>query len=102
MIWKEPLMLAGSNTFIDDMIKQAGFVNAFASKERYPEVDINDPLWQSVNEVWLSSEPFPFKEKDIIELQAYFPNKRIRLVDGEMFSWHGSRLQKAFRYFTSL
>lgn len=102
VIWKEPLMLAGSNTFIDDMIKQAGFVNAFASKERYPEVDSSDSLWQKVDEIWLSSEPFPFKEKHLKELEAYFPKKTIKLVDGEMFSWHGSRLLKAFSYFTAL
>jgi hypothetical protein len=52
--------------------------------------------------VFLSSEPFPFKEKHIKELQKNLPHAKILLVDGEMFSWYGSRLLQAPKYFNEL
>jgi hypothetical protein len=52
--------------------------------------------------VLLSTEPYPFQEKDIHELQVHLPNAKIMLVDGEMFSWYGSRLKKSFEYFANL
>ena len=52
--------------------------------------------------VFLSTEPYPFQEKDIHELQVSLPNSKIVLVDGEMFSWYGSRLKKSFEYFADL
>ncbi|WP_209309641.1 hypothetical protein [Tamlana crocina] len=55
-----------------------------------------------VDLVLLSSEPFPFSEKHISEVQKYFPNANVLLVDGEMFSWYGSRLKEAFGYFKKL
>ncbi|MGB0891521.1 MAG: cobalamin-binding protein, partial [Flavobacteriaceae bacterium] len=45
--------------------------------------------------------PYPFKEKDAIELEKITKTKTI-LVDGEMFSWYGSRLLKVFEYFKNL
>lgn len=101
LIWNKPLMVAGRNTFIDEMLRYAGFENVVA-QERYPELSIEeikslDPEW-----ILLSSEPFPFKEKHIKEFEGLFPNKKIKIVDGEMFSWYGSRLLKSKRYFQSL
>ena len=52
--------------------------------------------------IFLSSEPFPFKEKHIAEFQSICPNVKIKLVDGELFSWYGSRLLKAPEYFREL
>ena len=50
----------------------------------------------------LSSEPYPFKQKHIDELQPLLPHIKIVLVDGEMFSWYGSHLQYAPGYFKEL
>jgi len=52
--------------------------------------------------VLLSSEPYPFRDKHREELQALLPHATIRLVDGEMFSWYGSRLLLAPAYFQNL
>jgi ABC-type Fe3+-hydroxamate transport system substrate-binding protein len=101
MIWRKPYMVAGKDTFIDDMLKRCGLKNAFES-ERYPEtfpgqiVDANPDL------VFLSSEPYPFTERHITEFQALVPDADIRLVDGEFFSWYGSRLLQAPGYFKQL
>lgn len=98
LIWKNPYIAAGKNTFIDSMLETLGFENAM-NQERYPEVNL-----ETVNPdvVFLSSEPYPFKEKHIEELQNQFPGSRIVLVDGEYFSWYGSRLIGAPAYFLEL
>jgi iron complex transport system substrate-binding protein len=102
-IWKNPHMVAGSGTFIDELLKLNHFENHFASKERYPEIEL-DKMDQDGNLdlVLLSSEPFPFKAEDGYEIVKDTLNAKAILVDGEMFSWYGSRLLKAFDYFKYL
>ncbi|MDB5091017.1 MAG: cobalamin-binding protein [Mucilaginibacter sp.] len=100
-IWRKPYMVAGKNTFIDDMLQKCGLVNAF-EMERYPEIDASLLRETNPGVILLSSEPYPFKEKHITELKAIVPNAVIKLVDGEMFSWYGSRLLDAPAYFNTL
>ena len=102
LIWKDPYMTVGSDTFIHSMLETAGFDNIFSHMNRYPEISINDLEKNGCELLLLSSEPFPFKQKHIDELQEQLPNTQIRLADGEMFSWYGSRLLKAPSYFTEL
>ncbi|MBF8148322.1 ABC transporter substrate-binding protein [Winogradskyella sp. F6397] len=101
-IWKNPWMVAASNNFIDVMIKEAGFVNVFEDETRYPEIDLNNSKLKDADFIFLSSEPFPFKEDHIIEFQKEFPEKTIKIVDGELFSWYGSRLLLSYSYFQTL
>ena len=101
-IWRKPWMVAASDTFIDVMITESGFVNAFKDEKRYPEINLEHPKLKEADLIFLSSEPFPFKENHIAELQSQFPKKTIRIVDGELFSWYGSRLQKSYTYFEIL
>jgi iron complex transport system substrate-binding protein len=102
-IWKNPYMVAGSGTFIDELLKLNNFQNHFAAKERYPEIDLEKMDEEGdLDLVLLSSEPFPFKAEDGYEIARATQNARAILVDGEMFSWHGSRLLKAFDYFKYL
>lgn len=102
-IWREPWMVVGSNTFIHHLLDMNHFENAFGHLTRYPEIDIrtSDEL-KNVDLILLSSEPFPFKEKHKDEMQNMFPNAEVLLVDGEYFSWYGSRLLNAFNYFRTL
>lgn len=103
LIWKNPLMAAGRNTFINEMLEAGGFENAICEPEsRYPE--LTDEQLQSLNPevVFLSSEPFPFKGKHTEELRSKFPKLKFVEVDGELFSWYGSRLLKSAAYFDSL
>lgn len=98
LIWNKPLMAAGKNTFINTMLEKAGFINA-VDQPRYPEVDLNS---LDTSNVLLSSEPFPFQEKHIKGLKKEYPNKDFYLVDGEMFSWYGSRMQYFPAYVRSI
>lgn len=102
-IWKNPWMVAGNNTFIDYLLQINKFENEYANKDRYPEIQLSKKsVSKDVDLVLLSSEPYPFKEIHKEELRAYYPKAKIILVDGEMFSWYGSRLVKAFEYFKKL
>lgn len=97
-IWKDPWMVAANDTFVNYMLLLNNFKNAFQKESRYPEIPI-EQIYPEVELVFLSSEPFPFKEEHKSIIQSQFPNAKILLVDGEMFSWYGSRLILAFNYF---
>ena len=83
------------------MYKRQGFINVFADKTRYPEVTLDEVAKRQPEVLLLSSEPFPFAEKHFPDFQAHCPSSNISLVDGEMFSWYGSRMLKAVDYFKS-
>ncbi len=102
LIWQKPFMTAGGDTFIHSMLDIAGFDNIYADKNRYPEITIDDLLIANCQLLFLSSEPFPFKEKHAEELRTMLPDTTVMLVDGELFSWYGSRLQYAPAYFEKL
>ena len=95
-------MTIGGDTFIHDMLERCGFENIFSHQTRYPVIDINELKEKECELLLLSSEPYPFKQKHIAELQQHLPNTKIILVDGEMFSWYGSRLLQAPAYFKRL
>lgn len=100
LIWREPYMTVGGDTFIHAMMEAAGLENLFAGRPRYPEITIEDLQNERCELLILSSEPFPFKQKHADELQPFLPDTIIVLADGEMFSWYGSRLAEAPAYFT--
>ncbi|SEW50205.1 helical backbone metal receptor [Chitinophaga arvensicola] len=101
-IWRDPWMVAGGDTFIHQMLTLCGFPNVFGDLRRYPAITPEQLAATGCRRVLLSSEPYPFKEKHIAELQAILPDAEILLADGEMFSWYGSRLLAAPAYFQSL
>lgn len=102
LIWKNPWMAAGSDTFIHDMISRTGMINVLADQPRYPTLQDDNIRLLAPDLVLLSSEPYPFRESHARELAAMLPNANVKLVDGEMFSWYGSRLMKAPAYFRDL
>ena len=102
LIWRKPYMTINSDTFIHDMLLRCGFENVFANNDaRYPKITIEQLEAVQPDIILLSSEPYPFSEKHIIELKAStkLQNTKMHLVDGEMFSWYGSRLVHAPEYF---
>lgn len=103
-IWNNPYMVAGNNTFINDMLNRCGFTNVFASPDssRYPEVFSKQIAEANPQVILLSSEPYPFKEKHIQEFQTICSGAKVIIVDGELFSWYGSRLLSAPAYFSKL
>jgi ABC-type Fe3+-hydroxamate transport system substrate-binding protein len=103
LIWKNPFMAAGKSTFIGDLLNEIDLDNSLENKDlRYPKLLLEDIKQLNPDVILLSSEPFPFNEKHIAELQKTVPNTTIQLVDGELFSWYGSRLLKSAEYFNQL
>lgn len=102
LMWRKPWMGAAGKTFIHAIMEKTGLVNVLANQERYPELspamikDLNPAI------VLLSTEPYPFSEKHIPEILKILPKARVQIVDGEMFSWYGSRLALAPAYFNSM
>ncbi|WP_339867744.1 helical backbone metal receptor [uncultured Algoriphagus sp.] len=101
LIWKNPIMVVGTDTFINEMLDFAGYENLIQTS-RYPELSEKELVELNPENLLLSSEPFPFKESHIEFYQSLLPKAKIRIVDGEMFSWYGSRLLKAKSYFENL
>ncbi|MBD2766324.1 ABC transporter substrate-binding protein [Hymenobacter sp. BT664] len=101
-IWRKPYMVAATGTFINDLLQRAGFVNAFADHHRYPEITAGQLAAAAPQHILLSSEPYPFGAKHQAEFQALCPAATIQVVDGELFSWYGSRLRKSAAYLTQL
>lgn len=103
LIWKNPYMAAGKATFIGDMLHKMGLKNVLTDTNgRYPNLSLEDIKLLNPELIFLSSEPYPFKEKHIQEFKELLPSSKIMLVDGELFSWYGSRLLKSANYFNGL
>ena len=101
-IWRNPWMCAGGDTFINNMIEHMGWTNVLSGKMRYPEIALQELADKQVNKILLSSEPYPFKDAHIAEIKAVLPDAEVLLVDGEMFSWYGSRMLEATAYLRKL
>jgi ABC-type Fe3+-hydroxamate transport system substrate-binding protein len=101
-IWRNPWMTVGGDTFISHMLPYAGYTNVFANQDRYPSVDLTQLSGHKNLHILLSSEPYPFRQRHIDEIKEILPTATIRLVDGEFFSWYGSRLLEAPAYFREL
>ena len=102
LIWKDPYMTVGGDTFIHNMMEHAGFSNVFAQEIRYPELNIDAIRQSKCDVLLLSSEPYPFKQLHMDELKHQLPATKVCLVNGEMFSWYGPLLMEAPHYFKEL
>lgn len=101
LIWQNPWMTVGNDTYIHHMMNEAGFDNVFSDTTRYPEIDLETEIGKRKPEViLLSSEPFPFKTRHSLDLSNRFPEINTLLVDGTYFSWYGSRIKEAYSYFS--
>ncbi|WP_333696622.1 ABC transporter substrate-binding protein [Flavobacterium sp.] len=102
-IWANPYMVAGRDTFINEMLTLNRFQNIYEEKGRYPEIELQKMRQEGDPEiVFLSSEPFPFKDEHAFEIGRHSHHAKTLFVDGELFSWYGSRILKAFDYFKAM
>lgn len=100
LIWRRPYMAVGPDTFVNDVLRRCGLLNVFGEgTERYPEVTPQALAAADPDVILLSSEPFPFNEAHLAEINMIVPGTLVRLVDGELFSWYGSRLLGSPAYF---
>jgi ABC-type Fe3+-hydroxamate transport system substrate-binding protein len=101
MIWRQPWMAVGSDTYASDLLTLSGGVNVFADAvDRYGEIQPADLTEARPDLVLLCTEPFPFNASHADELAALAGIARdgIRIADGELLSWHGSRTPAGVDY----
>lgn len=99
VIWQNPLMVVGGDTYINNLLKHLGFINPFENHEgRYPEITQAQLKEAKLDYLFLATEPFPFSEKERKIYQDILPGVQTEIIDGEMF-WYGSRMIKAAQYF---
>jgi len=102
LIWENPIMVAANNTYINSMLRWVGIDNAFEHLSRYPELSIDEVIKAHPTHVFLSSEPFPFREKHMNYYTNHLKHSNVILIDGEQFSWYGTRILKGNHYFDRL
>jgi ABC-type Fe3+-hydroxamate transport system substrate-binding protein len=104
LIWREPYMTVGGDTFIHDVMQWGGLENIYGDRTRYPEVSLKELAEQDLDVLLCSSEPFPFhkKEKFTAGLREALPNTPVEVVDGQPFSWYGPRLLDTPSYLKDL
>lgn len=99
VIWQNPYMVVGGNTYINDVLTTIGFDNPFIAFDgRYPEVTTENLREANLDYIFLASEPFPFQEKHVKEFSKLLPKSKPLIVDGEMF-WYGAKMIEASSYF---
>lgn len=101
LIWNEPYFACGAHTFIHSFLSEIGLENKIKDS-RYPEITLNEIENIQPDFLFLSTEPFPFKESHVNKIQSKLKETKVVLVDGEFFSWYGSRLTKSESYFEKL
>lgn len=97
LIWRSPWMTAGGDTYIHSVMEHWNLQNVFSDQNRYPKITLDQIHAKRPELVLLSSEPYPFKEKHIPEIAAVCKKANIMLINGEWFSWYGSRMLQSFR-----
>jgi ABC-type Fe3+-hydroxamate transport system substrate-binding protein len=104
LIWRNPYMTVGGDTFIHDVMSWGGFQNAFGTRSRYPEVTLDTLADADLDVVLCGSEPFPFDQKAhfTASLREALPNTPVEVVDGQVFSWYGPRLLDTPAYLKQL
>lgn len=100
-IWKDPWMTVSPDTYIAGMLRLVNWHTLpNPPTERYPTFMSNDAWLRDVDLVLLSSEPYRFRENhaDILRAWPALARKPMRLIDGEMTSWYGSRAVAGLDY----
>ena len=100
LIWQNPMMSVGADTFISNVLTEMGFETILKNKTRYPEISMEEI--ENADLLFLSSEPYPFKDQHLEEFQKKLPNTKVILVDGEAFSWFGTHLAHCGKYLKTL
>jgi ABC-type Fe3+-hydroxamate transport system substrate-binding protein len=96
MVWRRPWMTMNDDTYGSSVLHLLGFENVFgADPTRYPETTLDEVAARHPDLVLLPSEPYPFTERHLAELEDTLPDVRAQLVDGRDLFWWGIRTPHA-------
>ncbi len=98
LIWKGPWMTVSRDTYVSRTLGLFGLQTLPESADaRYPAIPLEEPWLPEVECVLLSSEPYRFRAKHLDEI-GHALKRPVRLIDGEMTSWYGSRAIRGLAY----
>lgn len=103
-VGRDPFIVAGEGTLIQEFLTLNQFENVYASRiAPYPEIELKKIRIEGDPEVvFLPTIPYPFKEEDAFEIGRFTHHGKTVFVDGEMFTWYGTHVCKAFEYFKQI
>jgi hypothetical protein len=92
-IWKDPWMTVSDDTYVADLLRLAGGMNAYGAETvRYPETTPAAAAARQIEVHLFPDEPYPFREERHAALVAeLFPTARRLFVPGDDWCWHGVR-----------
>jgi ABC-type Fe3+-hydroxamate transport system substrate-binding protein len=107
LIWKNPYMAVGGDTFANDLLMQSGAANPFQhAAHRYPRISESELVTAEPEVILLPTEPYAFGEKERLELMRLdcpaARDRRIHIVEGELLTWYGPRMARAFHLLSDL
>ncbi|MBI4616699.1 MAG: ABC transporter substrate-binding protein [Planctomycetes bacterium] len=96
-VWRRPWVSANRDTFLHDMIEISGGVNVCGNlPDRYPRLSAGEIANLSPNVVLLPDEPYPFSDRDAMEIAERilpgFDRSRVHLVSGQLLHGYGPRM----------
>ncbi|MCW2526445.1 MAG: cobalamin-binding protein [Pseudonocardiales bacterium] len=95
VVWRDPWMVVGRDTFTGDLARRVGLLNLYDdSPQRYPRVELEELIARRPQVVLLPDEPYRFTASDGPEA---FPGLRCGLVSGRQLTWYGPSLVQARR-----
>lgn len=100
LIWKRPWMAVSPDTYIARTLAAAGLYTwPTEPAPRYPAI-APEHVPQDLDCVLFSTEPYSFGAADLEEFGRLcgIEPQRLRMIDGEMTSWYGSRAVEGLDY----
>jgi endonuclease-3 len=92
LIWRDPWMSAGPDTYLGDLLRQAGFTPI--GPGGYPVLEDAALATLAPDVILLPTEPYRFNRRHAADLQCRFPAAAIHLVDGQALTWYLSRTEE--------
>jgi hypothetical protein len=107
-------MVVSDDTYIASMLSLIGLENVGKDPVRYPTLSISDMIERSPDLIFLSSEPYPFRVRDISALKDQWLTlsessshesrtlPTFLKVDGKLLSWYGTMTARGLPYLEQL
>jgi ABC-type Fe3+-hydroxamate transport system substrate-binding protein len=99
LIWREPYMVAGHDTYISAMLNLLGWENVAPPTDRYPTVTVDGMAMLKPDVLLCSSEPYPFRKRDVLRMTEAWPGRQPEFLktDGQLCSWYGTMTVEALQ-----
>lgn len=103
LIWRDPWMAVGNDTYAGDLLRLSGGINvAAALPGRYPRAPLAELLALDPDIILLPSEPYPFSDRDLPAFASVAERCQIAFCDGMALTWPGPRTSAAIASFRRL